>query len=419
MRAAVIALLAAVALGAAVPGPRDEIRRERELARAAHDKKDYEAFRTHSARVALLAPRSLGALYNLACAWALLARADEAAALLDRLAAMGVAPEAERDDDFERVKETAAIRTAFSRLAENRKPIEGSEVAFTLPDRELITEGIAYDPKTEAFFVSSVRKRKVVRRDAQGGVRDFVASGQDGLFAAVALAVDPARRALWVSSAAMKPMAGFQKEQDGLSFVLEYDLDSGNLRRKLVPPVPGGRLADLAVGPKGELVVADPVTGRLYLLEKDALRVLVDEGPLASAQGLAFAPDGRLYVADYSQGPARVEVKTGAVRLLDVPPDAAVTGIDGLVWDRGSLVGIQNGTDPHRVIRLSLDGDRVTAVTVLERAHARWDEPTLGVVRGDALYYVANSQYGAVRRDGSFDEARLKEPTILRMPLAP
>jgi sugar lactone lactonase YvrE len=165
--------------------------------------------------------------------------------------------------------------------------------------------------------------------------------------------------------------------------------------------------------------VADPVTGRLYVLEKDSLRVLVDEGPLASAQGLTFAPDGRLYVADYAQGPARVDATTGEVRLLDAPADAAVTGIDGLVWDRGSLVGIQNGIEPHRVIRLSLEGDRVTAVTVLERAHPRYDEPTLGVVHEDALYYVANSQYEAVRRDGTLDEARLKEPVILRMPLGP
>jgi sugar lactone lactonase YvrE len=419
VKAVLLGVLAAAAVALAAQVTRDEIRREHELARAAHDKKDYEAFRTHSLRVVALAPRNPGALYNLACAEALLGRADDAAALLGRLAAMGAAPEAERDPDFEKVSDSPSVRGAFSRLAANRQPIERSDVAFTLADRELITEGVAYDTRTKSFFVSSVRKRKVVRRDAQGTVRDFVASGQDGLFAATALAVDPTRRALWVSSMAMPPMEGFRKEDDGISFVLEYDLDSGRLRRKLLPPVAGGRVSDLAVGPRGELVVADPVTGRLYVLEKDSLRVLVDEGPLASAQGLAFAPDGRLYVADYAQGPARVDATTGEVRLLDAPADAAVTGIDGLVWDRGSLVGIQNGIEPHRVIRLSLEGDRVTAVTVLERAHPRYDEPTLGVVHENALYYVANSQYEAVRRDGTLDEARLKEPVILRMPLGP
>jgi sugar lactone lactonase YvrE len=412
-----VLFLAASAAFAIDQATRDEIRREHEAARAAHEKKDYEAFRAHSARVVELAPRSVGALYNLACAEALLGRADASASLLGRLAAMGVAPNAERDPDFSAVAASPAIVAAFARLAENRKPVERSTVAFTLPELGLLTEGVAYDPKTQAFFVSSVRKRKIVRRDAKGAVKDFVPSGQDGIFSAVALAVDTKRRALWVSSAAMPPMAGFEKSLDRLSFVLEYDVDTGRLRRKITPPE-GGFLSDLSLGPAGELVVSDPYSGRLYLLENGAFRVLVGEGPIGSAQGLAFAPDGRLYVADYVQGPVRVDVKTGATRLLDVPADAAVTGIDGLVWDRGSLVGIQNGTEPHRVVRLSLDGDKVSTVTVLDRAHSRFDEPTLGVVVDDALYYVANSQYGAVRDDGSLDESRLKEPTILRLPLA-
>jgi sugar lactone lactonase YvrE len=366
-----------------------------------------------------LAPRSVGARYNLACAEALLGHAPEAARLLDQLAGMGLAPNAAGDPDFERVRAAPAFQQALGRLAENRKPIERSEVAFTLPEKDLIPEGVAHDAKTDSFFVSSVRQRKVVRRDAQGSVRDFVPSGQDGLLAAAALAVDATRRALWISTAAVPEMAGFHADQDGQSFVVEYDLDSGTLRRKLSPPVAGGRLSDLAVGPRGELAVSDPITGRVYLLEQGALRVLVDTGPLGSAQGLTFAPDGRLFVADYVQGPARVDVGTGEVRLLDAPGDAAVTGIDGLAWSDGALIGIQNGVEPHRVVRMSLEGDRVAHVEVLERAHARYDEPTLGVVVGGSLFYVANSQYAAVRKDGTLDDARLREAVILRLPLAP
>jgi sugar lactone lactonase YvrE len=414
----VVLALAASTSFAIDQATRDEIRREREAARAAHEKKDYEAFRTHSVRIAELAPRSVGALYNVACAEALLGKAQASADVLLRLAAMGVAPNAAQDPDFSAVAEAPTVTAAFARLAENRKPIERSTVAFTLLEKGLLTEGVAYDPKTEAFFVSSVRKRKIVRRDAKGGVKDFVPSGQDGIFSAVALAVDAKRRALWVSSGATEAMAGFEKSQDRLSFVLEYDIDTGRLRRK-IPPPEGAFLSDLTLGPNGELVVSDPYSGRLYLLENGAFRLLVGDGPIGSAQGLAFAPDGRLYVADYVQGPVRVDVKTGTAKLLDAPADAAVTGIDGLVWYDGSLVGIQNGIEPHRAVRLSLEGDRVTKVTVLDRAHSRYDEPTLGVVVGDALYYVANSQYGAVRDDGSLDETRLKEPTILRMPLAP
>jgi sugar lactone lactonase YvrE len=411
-----LALAAAAARGE-TQDAREEIARVRELALAAHGRKDYDAFLAHSRRLAELAPRSMRALYNVACAEALLGHGPQAAALLERLARMGVAPDAAADHDFDPVRAAPEVQRAFGLLAANRAPIEHSEVAFTIGEKGFIPEGVAHDPATGAFFVSSVRKRKVVRRDAEGRVGDFVASGADGMLAAMALAVDPGRRSLWVSSVAVPEMEGFRKEQDGQSFVFEYDVDSGKLRRKLSPPVAGGRLSDLAVGPGGELVVADPLTGRLYLLEDGALRVLVDQGPLGSAQGLAFAPDGRLYVADYLQGPARVDLRSGAVRLLDVPADAAVTGIDGLLWAGGALFGIQNGIEPHRVVRLELEGDRVTSLSVLERAHRHYDEPTLGVVVRDALYYVANSQYAAVREDGSLDASRLREPTILRLPL--
>jgi hypothetical protein len=42
-------------------------------------------------------------------------------------------------------------------------------------------------------------------------------------------------------------------------------------------------------------------------------------------------------------------------------PDTVVTmGIDGLYYHDGSLIGIQNGLTPHRVVRLKLSpsGDR-------------------------------------------------------------
>jgi hypothetical protein len=54
---------------------------------------------------------------------------------------------------------------------------------------------------------------------------------------------------------------------------------------------------------------------------------------------------------------------------------------------------------------------------VLEKGHASFDEPTLGVRVGSDLYYVANSQYRFVREGGTLDLDRLQLPVILRAPL--
>lgn len=55
--------------------------------------------------------------------------------------------------------------------------------------------------------------------------------------------------------------------------------------------------------------------------------------------------------------------------------------------------------------------------TILERAHPRFDEPTLGVIVDDALFYVANSQRRHFGRDGSADLDQRQEPAILRLNL--
>jgi sugar lactone lactonase YvrE len=420
-------VLVATGVGAwAETDNRQELRREYEAALAAHERKDNAAFLAHSRRVAELAPRSTRALYNLACAHALTGGKEEAVRTLDRLATMGAIMDAAADPDFASIKDAPEFQAVLRKMAALETPVGQSVVAFTLPEKDLITEGVAYDPRTGAFFVSSVHRRKIVRVAKDGTVSDFVAEGGDGLFAAVALAVDQARNVLWVSTAAEPAMAGYRTADAEHSFVFEYDLASGKLLRRigLPPAARDGLLSDLTVRPGGALYVSDPKSGRLYVLDpgQSDLRVLVGPGPLASPQGLAFDPAGRwLFVADYVQGILRVDPRDGSVALLEAPADSLLTGVDGLVYDEGSLVGIQNGVEPHRVLRarLSEDAARIIEVATLERANPHFDEPTLGVVAGGEFFYVANSQYGAVKADGTLDAEKLREPVILKMSLRP
>jgi sugar lactone lactonase YvrE len=415
---------AAFAFGAQSGADRAELRRLNQEAGAAHERKDYPAFLDLSRKVVEKAPRSVGALYNLACAQALNKAGAEAIATLDRIAARGVAFDLNDDPDLESLRNAPEFQAVVRKMAALEEPLGSSTAAFTLPDKTLITEGVAHDPKSGDFFVSSIRRRKIVRVSRDGKVSDFIESGRDGFYSVVALDVDPARNVLWASSQASARMEGFRDVDEGRSFVAELDLATSKLRRKIDPPQlsPAAHLSDLAVGPRGDLAVADPYTGRLYLLPAgaDTLRVLVDVGPLASPQGIAWSPDGNwLLVADYSLGIARVDVHDGAVRVLDAPQDVVVTGIDGLIWADGSLVGIQNGVRPHRVARLRLDPplERLEEVTTLEKGNPHFDEPTLGVRVGADFYYVANSQYRFVGDDGTLALDRLQPPVILRLPL--
>ena len=102
-----------------------------------------------------------------------------------------------------------------------------------------------------------------------------------------------------------------------------------------------------------------------------------------------------MYVADYSHGLLRVSLTSKRVNPLTAPRGVTLLGVDGLYWHRGALIGVQNGVTPARVVRFCLDpgGRSVRRLEVLDRNPAVADEPTLGVIEGDSLVYVATSEW--------------------------
>ena len=419
-RAAMGAALCALALGARADD--DPVRMLSEQATSAYRAKDYAGFLKHSQALAALVPWSVRGQYNLACAHALIGEPAAAMRILERLAAQQVAFDLAGDDDLASLREREDFAEVQRRMDALATPVGQAQPAVSLAQRDLIPEGVAHDAKTGAFFVSSVRHRKVVRVTPDGKASDFVTEGQDGLQAAMAVAVDAPRRALWVSSRATAQMSGFKPgDPEGRAFLAEYDVDSARQRRVVSAP-DGGVVSDLTIAGDGTVYAADPENGSIYVLAPGAksFRTLVEKGSMRSAQGMTLAADGKtLYVADYARGVARVGLADGSVSWLAAPPDTALTGIDGLVLAGRWLVGIQNGLTPHRVIGLRLDeaGQAITEARVLERGHRAFDEPTLGVVVGSDFYFVANSQYGHFRRDGTLDETRLVGAVVLRTPL--
>ncbi len=227
-----IGVLAVEGAGAQSVADRAELRKLNQEAAAAHERRDYSAFLDLSRRVVEKAPRSVGALYNLACAQALAGAPSEAIATLGRLAGRGVAFDLGSDSDLESLRGSPEFQAVARKMAALAEPFGSSTVAFTLPDKTLITEGIAYDAKSGDFFVSSVRHRKVVRVSKDGVASDFLAP-RDGFYAMVALDVDPSKNVLWASSHASPQMEGYREADEGRSFVVELDLATGKVLRRI------------------------------------------------------------------------------------------------------------------------------------------------------------------------------------------
>jgi sugar lactone lactonase YvrE len=409
----------------AAPPPADDPRALVVAGLAAYQKGDFVEYLSDFKQAAVLRPTHPVILYRLAGAHALNGQAQEAAATLRRLARLEIYCDPARDPDFARVTGHSAVQEAIRAVGQVRSHrIGASAAAFTIADPSFIPEGVAFDKATSSFFVSSQYKRKIVRVDAHGVVSDFVTEAQDGLWMVFGIVIDPARRWLWAVSTAEPSMRGFSKADEKRAGLFAFDLVSKRLTKRILmdPAEPAHYFDDLTVAADGRVFVSDAGTGTVYTLARDAeqLTVLVPPGTIQGPNGLALTPDGsRLFVSDYAGFIVSVDATSGAAVRLPAPADAVLYGIDGLAWLDDGLIGVQNGVDPPRVIRLRLSPDRsaVDRVEVIEMNNPLMREPTLGVVADGGFYFVADSQGQVLRKTTNLEKEELRPPVILRAPL--
>lgn len=297
----------------------------------------------------------------------------------------------------------------------------GSSIAFTLAERDLLPESLAYDTVERAFYVGSTRKGKVVRIGADGTARDFLSSRQDGLWMVMGLEIDPERRHLWVASSEGANLEGARQGRGNAAGLFQFDLASGELVARWLLDEPGGThfFNDLVVTPAGDVYAThmfNKAAVHVVLAADPRLQVFAQPGNFRGANGIARAPDGTLYVAS-REGLSRFDPATAARTRLALPEGAAFSPVDGLYHHAGSLVTIHPEENLIRRLRLDPSGDAVTEIEVLEAANPLLDGPTTGVVVGDDLYYVANPQFDRLAEGRLPSLQDLDETVILRLPL--
>ena len=294
--------------------------------------------------------------------------------------------------------------------------------AFVLPQRDLMPESIAFDPATGGFLVGSMYRRKVVRRAPDGGVSDL-AGPEDGLWSIIGIKADTAAGELWANSCNLGddlPMTPPDPASRGRGALLRIRLADGAVIRRYEPP-PSARpicFNDLALAPGGDVFLTSGRKGVWRLPRGAAAMQPVLRDSTLWLNGIATADDGTLYVADDSLGPLIVEPGSGRWRRVAVSAGDTLRGIDGLYVHGRSLVWIQNGVEPARVVQAALgpEGATLGELRVLQSGHPDFLGPTTGVMVGDTLFYVATAQLDAIRPGGRIAPAdSMRENVILRM----
>jgi hypothetical protein len=159
----------------------------------------------------------------------------------------------------------------------------------------------------------------------------------------------------------------------------------------------------------------------VYRCEGD-LEMLVAPGTFRSPQTPALTPDDkRLLVPDYTRGIGVVDLQTKAVTLLPHPPELSLGGIDGLYLAGRTLLAVQNGTAPVRILQMPLD-PTLSRILSAQTVEANWDgfgQPTHGVIAGRDFYFIANSGWDKLGDDGKLKpgaEFSAPEIRVMRIP---
>ena len=358
-------------------------------------------------------------MYSMAANYAAQGQKDEAIIWLRQAVKCKEGFDPSGDNYFE----SLANEPEFQRLVEDihrvQTPVHQSALAFSIAEKDLIPEGIAYDPKGKAFYLGSLYKRKIIKVTLDGQVSDFKKPREDGLWQVLGMKAD-GHGGLWACSAAESEDAALK----GSSAVFHFDLASGKLIKKYV--LAAGRqqhlFNDLVLNARGDVFLTDSKDGKVFWISRarDALEEFVDLD-VSYPNGIALsANENILYVAHVNGGISMIDVRSKKARILPRPPHSTLAGVDGLYSYKDSLIAIQNGIGNPRVSRFYLNstGDRVERVETIEYRNPEFDIPTTGTFVGDTFYYIATSQLEKLDDNGNVKAGtELKPVLIMKVPL--
>jgi len=348
-------------------------------------------------------PDRAAVLYFIAGTHALLREPHEAIANLKECIAEKEGFDPSGDPTFRGLK----FSTEFQRLVgiahKNFPEVSHAQIAFTIPEKDLIPEGLAYDPAQDAFYLSSLHLKKILRipRQEPEHFTDFVRADRYNLLPVLGIHLDPTDGSVWSASWL----------DNGKTELLHFDKDGTLLGRFSLAEETKHGFNDLVLLRDGSVFVTDTAGNQVYRFDpqKKVFQALSLNRAMFEPNGITVNDDEQfLFIADQF-GILRYEIKSG--RSTDVSPGASNTlaGADGLYWYRGALVAVQNGIGSPRIaaFQLSEDGLRVTKTTILENRSAFTTLPTTGAIRGDKFYFIVNSQIDNLNGD------RILDPTTL------
>jgi SMP-30/Gluconolactonase/LRE-like region len=350
------------------------------------------------------------ALFFLARRYAQIGDLDRALSLVKECVAGDQGFDPSEMPQFEALRSNHEFQALVEKVRRAYPPIHRARVAFDVSENDLFPEGLAADPERHVFYMGSVKQR-IIRITEDGKVSDFVRPGRYRFPELNGIKVERKDHGLWVASA-----------DEHNSELLHFD-SHGDLLEHFSPPGAGRRtLNDLVLRNSDEVYVTDTSANQVdrFDRQKRVFTPMSFHRPLLYPNGIALSDnDEWLYVADIL-GVIQVDLASHQTHEVDPGMHSTLAGIDGLYWYKGSLIGVQYGNGPYRVVRwrLSPDGRNVVSTEVFEHRTSLISFPTTGAIMGGKFYFIANTGIANYKDGKVVDPSKLQPIHIAVLQLA-
>jgi DNA-binding beta-propeller fold protein YncE len=293
-----------------------------------------------------------------------------------------------------------------------------AEVVFRIPEKDLIPEGMTYDPAGKNFYVGSIQKRKVIRISTDGKISEFATSLDAGLRVVLGMTVKDQK--LYVCNNSPE-----YDSSEFLSSLHIFDLRSGKfLKQYTLNDGKKHLFNDVVIAGDGTAYITDSDGGAVYHVRasSDTLETLLKPGSVRYPNGITLTPDEKRLIVSTGGGLGLVTVDLESKAIKSIANERYfLIGTDGLYRYKNSLIAVQNVTYPEAILQFICNEDFTSVTSVINRAShvPEFDVPTTGVIVGDYFYFIANSQLlQTIGTKGALKNPdQLKQSVIMRIKL--
>lgn len=270
------------------------------------DKKNYKEAADSFFKACELVPGHPYLIFLAAKSYALAGNEKEGAKWLEKLVGYGFYGVLRSDDPFVDMLKTKEYATLAAKIKQLQQPVGNSEVAFVIPENNLIAEGLAYDPTGQRFFAGSTYLRKIITINHDGKYSNFTSSTKDW-WQVLGMKVDPARGVLWAATTAFGPeMIDYVVEDLGKTGIAKVDLKTGQIQKKYFLDVEGGPhgFNDLDLTRDGDIFITDSQGGSVCVLYHDREKIteFLPAGSFRFPNGIALSDDQKHLFIAHSRG---------------------------------------------------------------------------------------------------------------------